>query len=130
MGNASAGEDEMMVHDVLHLPTVENIRDAKVQEICRYIAVHLQEELTYEFIQEQVGVKRHDLVARFREHTGVTLTAYIIRMRLVAVVEKVRGGMKIEKAVNGAGFRTYSHFYKEFVKYFGVSPRTYFQTDK
>ena len=105
--------------------------DPRIQAICDYIQGHLQEDLSYRHLIKQLGVKRHILVVQFPKVTGVTVTAYIIQLRLKAAMELVRQGAGLEQAAAEAGFYTYSHFYKVFVKRFGVSPRTYFaQKDK
>ena len=105
-------------------------KDLIVQEICRYVEEHLCEELTHGRLQERLGLHRHDLTATFREKTGQTLTQYIIDHRLKSAIGKVEAGMRLEDAAYRSGFRTYSHFYKMFVKYYGISPKEYFSYEK
>ena len=64
---------------------------------------------------------------RVQYNTGMTLTEYILQKRLIKVAELVRNGAGIERAAGDAGFHNYSHFYKEFVKHKGTSPRKYFK---
>lgn len=101
--------------------------DPDVENVCRYIREHLTETLSYQHIQEHCHVSRYQLGEVFRRSTGMTLTEYIIQKRLLRVAELVRGGAGIETAAAEAGFQTYSHFYKAFVRQKGMSPRQYFQ---
>ena len=101
--------------------------DPAMENVCRYILEHLTETLTYQHIQEHCHVNRYQLGEVFRRSTGMTLTEYIISKRLLQAAELVRGGAGIETAAAAAGFQTYSHFYKAFVRQKGMSPRQYFQ---
>jgi len=101
--------------------------DPAIENVCRYIREHLTETLTYQHIQEHCRVNRYQLGEVFHRSTGMTLTEYIIHKRLLRVVELVRSGAGIESAAAEAGFQTYSHFYKAFVRQKGISPRHYFQ---
>ena len=105
-------------------------KELTVRQICEYVEKHLCEELTHARLQECLGVCRHDLVSTFKVKTGLTVTAYIIRLRLDSAVRMVQAGMGLEKAAYSSGFHTYSHFYKEFLKHFGISPRAYFSYEK
>ncbi|MBQ6932952.1 MAG: AraC family transcriptional regulator, partial [Clostridia bacterium] len=55
-----------------------------------------------------------------------TVTEYIIQKRLIRVSELVLEGASLENAALSAGFNSYSHFYKMFIKYKGISPKQYF----
>lgn len=107
----------------------KNSYDVQVAQICAYISEHLTEDLTYRNIREQLHVTQHHLTGRFPRAMGITVTDYIIRKRLKLVMDKVRSGTKIEEAAYSSGFRTYSHFYKEFRKNYGISPRAYFSKE-
>lgn len=109
---------------------IKTVTDSKIQTICKYIEEHLQEELTHDHLIKQLGIQRHVLVTIFPQWTGVTVTSYIIEMRLRTAVALVKSGTRIETAASQAGFRTYSHFYKMFVKHLGVSPRAYFTLER
>ncbi len=112
-------------------PQTENsTEDTAVGELCRYIKEHLQEDLSYKAIQKRFFLSRYELTKKFQYHTGMTLTEYIINKRLMRVISLVRNGEGIESAVYASGFNTYSHFYKEFVKHFNISPREYFGTNR
>ena len=107
-------------------PAPHHDRDSLTWDICKYIQEHLTEELTYQHLQNQFFISRYQLTEVFRRNTGMTLTEYILQKRLMQVTALVRGGAGLESAVYNAGFRSYSHFYKEFVKRHNTSPRNYY----
>ena len=105
-------------------------KNRMVQEICKYVEDHLCEDLSHARLRAQFGLRPYDLTITFQKVTGHTLTNYIILLRLKTAIGKVEGGMGVEEAAFASGFRTYSHFYKVFVKYYGISPREYFSREK
>ncbi len=112
------------------LPLAECKNDSVIMDVCRYIHESLEENLTYRHLQEKFPVSRYQLTEIFQQNTGMTLTEYIIVKRLIRVSSLVRNGAGIEEAAFRAGFRNYSHFYKEFLKYNHISPRKYFANKK
>ena len=102
-------------------------QDEKIGQICRYIKANLTEQLSYEHLQERFLVSRHQLTTVFRHSTGMTLTEYILRKRLMQATALIRNGEGIETAAYRSGFHTYSHFYKMFKKHYHLSPKAYFQ---
>ncbi len=101
--------------------------DEVVLEICKFIHAHLNEDLTYRRLEEELFVSRYHLSAKFPARMGMSVTAYIIRQRLQNVIRLVKQGVGLEDASFQSGFNTYSHFYKKFVRIYGVSPRDYFK---
>lgn len=101
-------------------------QDTVILDICKYIKAHLNEDLSHQFFQNHFFVSRYQLTVKFQQQTGMTLTKYIITKRLMHTISQVRKGLRIEAAAYNAGFNTYCHFYKEFVKHFGISPKAYF----
>lgn len=98
--------------------------------ICEYIDAHLTDELTYAHLRKEFHLTQYQLSGKFPQITGITVTNYIIQKRLAQVVTKVQNGAGIEDAAYTSGFRTYSHFYKEFCKSYGAAPKTYFRSHK
>ena len=100
-------------------------QDETTRAICKYIDGHLQEDLSYERLQNLFYISRYHLSRKFPQQTGKTLTEYVIFRRLLRACDLVKGGMGIEDAAYQSGFNTYSHFYKEFLRTFGLSPKEY-----
>ena len=103
-------------------------QDVAIQEICKYIKTHLNEDLSHQFFKEHFFVSHHQLTKKFRQQTGMTLIKYINTKRLVHAVSLIRTGQQCETAAYNSGFNSYCHFYKEFVKFFGTSPTRYFKS--
>lgn len=108
------------------LPVDDYSNNSIIWDICRYIHENLAENLTYQHLQERFHVSRYQLTELFTRNTGISLTEYIIQKRLIKVTTLVRNGSGIEAAAFEAGFRNYSNFYKEFLKYHNISPRKYY----
>lgn len=95
-------------------------------DICSYIKNNLDKDLSYNTLQKLFWVSRYQLTEVFSRNMGMSLTEYIVRKRLHRTVFLVREGAGIEESAHNAGFHTYSHFYKEFVKHYKKSPRAFF----
>lgn len=112
------------------LDTVKiDTQSSVVAEICTYIKAHLKEPLSYKEFEKHFFISRYQLAKKFQFYTGMTLTEYIITKRLMNAISLVRNGEGIETAAYNSGFNTYSHFYKEFLKHFHVSPKVYFSSN-
>jgi AraC-like DNA-binding protein len=113
-------------YEKLQLPAPNHDSDSCIRDICKYIQENISVKLTYEHLQDRFLVSRYQLTEIFRRNTGMTLTEYILQKRLMKVISLVHAGTGIERAAFQAGFRNYSHFYKEFVKHKNISPQKYF----
>jgi AraC-like DNA-binding protein len=100
--------------------------DSVIFDICCYIKNNLDKDLSYKKLKDRFLVSQYQLTEVFSRNMGMTLTKYIIRKRLNRVVSLVREGWGIEESAYKAGFHTYSHFYKEFSKYYKKSQRAFF----
>lgn len=102
--------------------------DSVIFDICCYIKNNLDKDLSYSTLQNHFWVSRYQLTEVFARNMGMSLTEYIIRKRLNRAIFLAHEGAGIEEAAYKSGFHTYSHFYKEFVKYYQKSPRAFLTT--
>ena len=109
---------------------ISTLNASVIFDICCYIKNNLDRDLSYKALQDLFLVSRYQLTTVFARDMGMSLTEYIIRKRLNRVIFLVREGAQIEESAYNAGFHTYSHFYKEFVKYYKKSPRAFFENIK
>lgn len=100
-----------------------------VFHICRYIQNHLDEKLTYEYLQKRFFVSRHFLAVTFPKYTGMTVTAYIIDRRLEFAGSLIQQGVGLEEAAHQAGFETYRHFFRQFKSHYGSTPGALFRKE-
>lgn len=98
-----------------------------VFHICRYIQSHLDEQLTYANLQKRFFVGRRFLAVIFPKYVSMTVTTYIIEQRLETVCTLIRRGVGLKEAAFQAGFSTYSHFFKQFKKRYGIAPGMFFE---
>ena len=99
--------------------------DPKIEEILRYIAAHLTEDLTVEVLANRFYLSRYYLMHRFKAVTGYTVHQYISQKRLVLAGELIRSGVPVMKAAEQAGFGEYSTFLRAFQGTFHMSPREF-----
>ena len=116
--------------DVLRSRTAQEERDSyrvdpKLEGVLKYIAAHLEEELSVDLLARQFYISRYYLMHRFKEVTGYTVHQYISQKRLLKAGELIRAGVPIMKAAEEAGFSEYSSFLRAFQKTFHMSPKEF-----
>lgn len=99
--------------------------DPKMEEILKYIAGHLGEELTVDALAGRFYLSRYYLMHRFKAVTGYTLHQYISQKRLLRAGELIRAGVPVMKAASEAGFSEYSTFLRTFQNTFHMKPRDF-----
>lgn len=116
--------------DILSSRTAQEERDSyrldpKVEEVLKYIAAHLEEELSVDSLAKRFFMSRYYLMHRFKDVTGYTVHQYISQKRLLRAGELIRTGMPVMKAAEKVGFTEYSTFLRAFQKTFRMSPREF-----
>ena len=99
--------------------------DAKIEEILRYIAANLHQELSVDVLAKRFFLSPYYLMHRFKAVTGYTLHQYIRQKRILRAGELIREGVPVMKAAEQVGFREYSTFLRAFQSTFHVSPREF-----
>ena len=70
-----------------------------------------------------------DVSRHFRRDTGLTLTTYRTRLRLLRFISAVEQGTpSLLSAAGSAGFGSYSQCHRAFYSTLGCSPRAFFRT--
>ena len=116
--------------DILRDRTAQEQRDSykvdpKMDEILRYIAEHLGEDLSVDALASRFYISRYYLMHRFKAVTGYTLHQYITQKRMLLAGELIRAGAPVMKAAEQAGFAEYSTFLRAFQNTFHMSPREF-----
>lgn len=99
--------------------------DQKIEEILRYIAENLQEDLSVEALSKRFFLSRYYLMHRFKAVTGYTLHQYIRQKRILRAGELLRADTPVMKAAEQVGYTEYSTFLRAFQATFHVSPRDF-----
>ena len=99
--------------------------DPKMEEVLRYIASHLEEDLSVDALAGRFFMSRYYLMHRFKEVTGSTVQQYTVQKRLLRAGELIREGVPVMKAAEQAGFPEYSSYLRAFQSTFHTSPRSF-----
>ena len=89
-----------------------------VQQVKAYVDEHYREKLTLESVAERFFINKYYLARLFKDQYGVTLNAYVQRVRRFT-------DEKIENIGIKCGVGELSYFSRIFKKVEGVSPREY-----
>lgn len=109
----------------LHNDTSASHYDKQIDDILKYINLHLDEDLSNETLAAKFYVSKYYLMHKFKEHTGYTLHSYVQQKRLLHAADLIKGGTPILKASSLCGFSDYSTFLRAFRKMYGVSPKNF-----
>ncbi len=92
----------------------------------RYIRSHLSERLSTAEVAAALGKNRSYLCTRFREETGLSLNAYITRLRMEEARRLLRATDKpLKEIADQLGFSSQSYFQKVFKAETGLTPGAY-----
>lgn len=116
--------------DILRSRTAQEEKDSyridpKIEEVLRYIALHLGESLSIDDLAARFYLSRYYLMHRFKEVTGYSIHQYIRQKRLLLAGEQIRAGVPVMKAAEQAGFTEYSTFLRAFRDTFHMSPKAF-----
>jgi AraC-like DNA-binding protein len=81
--------------------------------------------LTLGALARDAGMSAYHFARVFAELSGVPPHRYLVRKRLDAAAERLRGGSSVTAACFAVGFNSLSHFDRAFRRAFAVSPSQY-----
>lgn len=100
----------------------------KLERIERYISCHFLQRITLDEIAAYSGMNRTYFCLFFKKHYGRSLTDHLNSMRIdLACNLLTTTGRTVADIAAHCGFATLTYFNRIFMKYCGVSPRTYRQ---
>ena len=106
--------------DALAKPVAPN--DERIRGLLEYIDGHLSEELSVEDLAEQVFLSKYHLMRKFKSEVGLSLHEYIAQRRLILARDLIARGETVTDACFQVGYRSYSSFFRAYVKLFGMTP--------
>ena len=101
-----------------------------IQETINYIEANLKTELTAQELADRAGFSLYHFYRLFQLATGMTLTHYITRRRLLNALYDINQGKKIIESALEYGFDTHAGFYKAFRREFRCAPSAFMKAHK
>lgn len=99
----------------------------RINQIKRYITEHYASELTLERLAAEFFISKCHLAREFKRHTGLTVHAYLTKVRLTAAKELLRKNETTAMICSQCGFRDSSSFFRAFKQEYHVTPHKYYK---
>jgi two-component system response regulator YesN len=96
-----------------------------VERLAETIRRHYTEPITVRWLADAIGHHSNYLARLFRERMGITIRTYLTRYRLERAASLIAHGDKIEAVSLCVGYRSKRTLYRQFKRYFGVTPEQY-----
>lgn len=107
-----------------------NRKNLLMDDLFRYIHLHLTEDLTLEQLEKEFFISRYHICREFKRTTGQTLHAYIVKSRLDLCRQYIEQGKPIREVYALGGFGGYNHFFRAFKKEYHMTPGEYYKSLK
>ncbi len=100
--------------------------ESKIRPVLTYIDQHYTEDLTVEFLSQQIALSKSYFMSCFKRVTGTSLVTYInqIRVRNACEILLTTDAQVMQVALE-CGFDNLSNFNRQFRKHTGCSPSQY-----
>jgi len=96
------------------------------KEVINYIQLHLEEELSLNYLAEQFGKNASALSHSFSKETGIRLTKFIQQTRIQEAIHLFNTtDFSVSDVAVMVGYQDFSYFSKLFSAQTGMSPREY-----
>lgn len=112
-------------------PSVEStVRNRTYEQICAYIAEHLQVKLDRETVAREFGISADHLTRLFRIHSQESYTEYV-NARRFELAEQLLGtsSLSVKEVAAACGFNVNSYFIKLFRERYGSPPSVWRKKD-
>ena len=98
----------------------------RLRRVLEYIEAHLREDIGLQDLAAAVDLSPYHFSRAFKDTTGLSPHAYVIRRRVERSKELLAGtGLPLAEVALVCGFASQSHFSTAFRKVTGLSPRRY-----
>ena len=109
---------------------VKSIMPKIVSDTMIYIKEHITENITLDEISKKFNFNGKYISSLFKQHTGLTIRAYILDQRIILSKKFLAQGKSVLESCYMSGFSDYSNFIRSFTKSVGVSPGRYNKSNK
>lgn len=105
------------------LPSTPN---PQLQKVFNYIEAHYHESISLIDVATEMGYSSAYLTDFVKRHTGRTINRWIIKRRLAAAEALLKEtNHSIEKIAEETGYLNPGHFFRQFRKYIGTTPKVW-----
>ncbi|WP_162616127.1 response regulator [Paenibacillus lutimineralis] len=117
--------EEVIEKAVASMKALES-SESIIEKIKRYIELHLDEELSRQYIADYVGLNPDYVVRIFKKSTGVSISDYIWQERMERAKELlIKSDMSISQVAISVGYPNFSYFSTLFRKSTAMTPQDY-----
>lgn len=99
----------------------------RIEQIKKYIMLHVSEKLELDDIAKEFHISRYYLSHYFKKETGFTLQQYITNRKIVEAKAKLKSGYSVTEIAANLSYNSDSHFIAIFKKNTGITPKKYAQ---
>lgn len=97
--------------------------DVDIQErILRLVEEHLENNISLDFLAEQLKVRPDAASRMFRHIMGTSYTEYIKNKKLNRAIELMAEGLSVKEAAERLGYSSAQYFIKVFKESYGITP--------
>lgn len=94
-----------------------------IQQTILYVAGHYFEDISLQWMAEQLGMNESYLSALFKKEVGVNLTKYLKQYRMYKALELIRhSDLRINEIATKIGFRNPCYFTEQFKTVYQLTP--------
>ncbi len=119
--------EEICVKIMAHIQTTrQNSTRLLLEKALDYVRCNYQDEtLSIQKVANQLHISSSYLSMIFKKETGDTFLKFLVRVRLEAAVELLKGSYKTAEIAERVGYPDISYFSYFFKKNYGLSPREF-----
>ena len=100
-----------------------------VVDAITYINEHFPEKIIASDLAAKLNIGRTTLMTAIKKHTGLTLSDYVMRVRVKQAIELLKSGMSQEEAAAETGLCNGSGIIRAFRKCYGTTPCQYMRSN-
>jgi AraC-like DNA-binding protein len=94
-----------------------------VQRVLAFVEEHFASPISLSHVADAFGYSACHLTTTFRQATGMPLTAWIIRRRILAAKQLLAdGSMNVAQTCEAVGFTDLCYFTRQFTRHVGTTP--------
>lgn len=110
----------------LHPASPANFNDDRFQAVLTFIHLHFHKEISSKTLSKKFGYDESYFCRKFKAITGMTLTHYVLLLRLEKAQKILcTKTISVKELASACGFRESGYFCRCFKKHFGISPLQY-----